>query len=412
VVSLRGKWGIGAIGLVILVLGLAVAACGGGGSSSSGGSTESAEGGSTEAAAEETSGGGAAEAASGGGSALVSECESTLEKAGEPLKFEVPGPPIKTSSLKGNSVTFVSLSQAVPTIAEAANQTVAAGKKVGISVSIWDGKGEVTRMQQGIESAVNKGDDAIILLGVPTELVQGALAKAAAANIPVISELNNEPEEGAPGQGAGENIVATTAPSYVEVGSWLACKAIVETEGKANVVIFGAEELQPSAKEVEGIASKLEECEGCTFTENSTPTAEWETKLPGLAESTIRSNPEVNYLLPLYDGMGIFVTAGVRQEGAGDNVKVASFNGTPPGLELVQEGEIFTADPGQSSGWLAFGGLDQAMRAMLGEKPANPKVPLRYFDTENVQGVNVTEEAELYGTEYEGGFEKLWGIGG
>lgn len=404
--SIKGRWRSWALVALFGLAAISLAACGGGGSST--GSTEAGGSGSEEGASGES----ANAESSGGGSALVSDCESTLKKAGEPLKFKVPGSPIDTSSLKGKSVTFVSLSQAVPTIAEAANQTVAAGKKVGISVSIWDGKGEVTRMQQGIESAVTKGDDAIILLGIPTALTEGALKKAAAAHIPVISELNNEPEEGAPGQGAGEDIAATTAPSYVEVGSWLACKAIVETEGAANVVIFGAEELQPSAKEVEGIESKLEECSGCSFTSNNTPTSEWETKLPGLAQSTIRSNPEVNYMLPLYDGMGIFVTAGVRQAGAAGKVKVASFNGTPPGLKLVQEGEIMTADPGQSSGWLAYGGLDQAMRAMLGEKPANPKIPLRYFDTENTKGVNVEDEAELYGNEYEAGFEKLWGVGG
>jgi ribose transport system substrate-binding protein len=103
------------------------------------------------------------------------------------------------------------------------------------------------------------------------------------------------------------------------------------------------------------------------------------------------------------------VTSGVRQAGA-DNVKVASFNATPPGLELVQEGDIFTANPGQPPGWLAWGGLDQAMRGMLGEEPADPKVPLRFFDQENLEGVDVEDQDALFGDEFRDGFRQLWGV--
>jgi ribose transport system substrate-binding protein len=358
-------------------------------------------------------GGGSGDATAGssssGGDQIVSECQDTIDAAKQPLEFKPPGPPIDTSSLRGKSITFVSLAQSVPTIADAAKQTQEAGREVGIDVDIFDAKGDVRRMQQGITQAVSQQKDAIILLGIPTNVNQGALQEAADAGIPVVSELNNEPIADEPGQGAGENIYATTAPSYVEVGGWLACKAIVDTDGEANVIIFGAKELQPSAAEVQGMRDMLEKCSGCSVDENSTPVAEWQTRLPGLAQSEIRENPDVNYLLPLYDGMGIFVTSGVRQAGA-DNVKVASFNATPPGLELVQEGDIFTANPGQPPGWLAWGGLDQAMRGMLGEEPADPKVPLRFFDQENLEGVDVEDQDALFGDEFRDGFRQLWGV--
>ncbi|MEA2466802.1 MAG: ribose transport system substrate-binding protein [Thermoleophilaceae bacterium] len=378
----------------VCALAIVVAACGGSDSGSSG-----------------DSGGGASTTADSGSASIVSECEDTLTQAKQPLKFEAPGPPIDVSKLKGKKVTFVSLAQSVPAIADAANQTKEAGAELGIQVDIWDTKGDVRRMQQGIEQAVTQKADAIILLGIPTSVTGNALKKAADAGIPVVSELNNEPDAAAPGQGAGPNIYATTAPSYVEVGGWLACKAIVDTGGKANVVIFGAKELQPSAKEVEGMRATLEKCSECKVDENSTPVADWQTRLPGLAQSTIRKDPNVNYLLPLYDGMGIFVTTGVRQSGATGKVKVASFNASPPALELVQAGDILTADPGQPPGWLAWGGLDQAMRGMLGEKPGTPKVPLRFFDSENLKGLDVKDQDALFGSEFRDGFRKLWGVG-
>lgn len=395
--SLQRGLKYGLVACLVAVMAVALAACGGGDDSTG------SETGSSEPASTESSG--------GGGSALISDCESMIEASKEPFSFEDPGPAIDTSSLKGKSIAFISLSQAIPTVAEAAEQTAAAGEKVGIKVDVWDGKGELTRMQQGMENAVTQGADAMVLLGVPTELVQGSLAKAAAANIPVVTGLNNQPEEGAPGQGAGENIFATSAPSYKEAGELQACQAIVSTEGEANVVIFGAEELQPAGAEVEGITTKLDECEACEYTTNSTPAAEWEIKLPGLTQSVIRSSPDVNFMISLFDGMGIFVTTGIRQAGATGDILSSTFNGTPPGLELVQEGDILIANPGQSNGYIGYLAADQAMRGMLGEPPANPQVPIRFFDQENLEGVDVNDETALYGNEFEAGFEKLWGVG-
>jgi ribose transport system substrate-binding protein len=380
--------------LAVVVLGLTAVACGSDDDEDSGSGGSAAT---TVAAAEGSDGGD-----------IIASCNETLAKAREPLSFEPPGPPIDASTLKGKKVTFVSLAQAVPAIADAAKQTQVAGREVGIDVTIFDAKGDVRRMQQGISQAVSQKHDAIILLGIPTTVTQGAIKEAADAGIPVISELNNEPLPDEPGQGAGENIFATTAPSYVEVGGWLACKAIVDTDGKANVVIFGAKELQPSAKEVEGMRAMLEKCDGCKVDENSTPVADWQTRLPGLAQSEIRKNPDANYFLPLYDGMGLFVASGVRQAGA--DVKVATFNAAPAALELVAKEDVLTADPGQSNGWLAWGGLDQAMRAMLDEEPAEPKIPLRFFDKENLQGVDVKSEEALFGDEYQDGFRELWGV--
>src|SRR5947209_20207828 len=110
-------------------------------------------------------------------------------------------------------------------------------------VHVFDAKGNVSLMQQGITQAVSQKQDAITLLGIPTDVTQPALTQAANAGIPVISELDNEPIPGAPGQGAGPHVFATTAPSYYEVGQELACKAVLDTKGKANTVIFGAKEL-------------------------------------------------------------------------------------------------------------------------------------------------------------------------
>ena len=341
---------------------------------------------------------------------LVSDCQTRIDKAKEPLTFKAPGPPLDASKLRGKKVMFVSLAQAVPAIAQDAKATQDAGKTVGIDVSVFDTKGDVRLMQQALAQAVAQKFDAIIILGIPLKVTAAALAKAKAAGIPIVSELNNEPDADKPGQGGGESVFGTTGPPRFGTGQLLACKAIVDTEAKANVVIFGAKDLEPSQDEVNGMRDILEKCSECEVSENSTPTADWQTKLPGLAASEVRRNPKANYFLPLYDGQSIFVTSGVQQAGGAGKVKVVGFNATPAALKLIQTGKILTADPGQANSLMAWQGLDQAMRGMLKMEPGNPAVPVRFFDKENLKGVDVNDEDALFGGEYRDEFQKLWGV--
>lgn len=343
-------------------------------------------------------------------SSIVSTCQSMIDQAKQPLTFTPPGPAFSAAKLKGKHVMFLSLDQAVPAIAQDATATQQAGRLLGINVSVFDTKGTVTLMQQGIQQAIAQKFDAIILLGIPLKVTANALTAAHNAGITIVSELNNEPVAGSPGQGAGADVFGSTGPPRFKTGQLLACKAVTDTAGKATTVIFGDKSLEPSAAEVAGMKDILSKCSGCSVSVNDTPTAQWQTALPGLAGSEVRRNPNANYFLPLYDGMGIFVTSGVQQAGAAGRVKVASFNATPAALKLIQNGNVFAGDPGQPNSWMAWQGLDQAMRGMLKLAPGNPVVPVRFFDRQNLTGVNADNEASLFGNDYQAGFKKIWGL--
>jgi ribose transport system substrate-binding protein len=283
-----------------------------------------------------------------------------------------------------------------------------------VQVDIFDAKSDVARMQQGLDQVVRTAD-AGILLGIPIALVGPGLEKAKQADVPTVSVLNNEPKQDEPGQGAGDpNVYASTAPSYFKGGQLVAAKAIVDTGGDAKVVIFNTSEITPSTPVVDGMKDVLGGCDTCEIVdENDTPLADWSTALTPKAVSVIRQNPDVNYLLPIFDGMGIFVHAGVLQANVGDKVKVAAFNGTPAALDLILQGDTFTGDPGQPNGWLGWHAVDQAMRGMLGLEPGNPEIPIRFFDDENLEGVDVNDLDEPYGDpDYRAGFSELWGVGG
>ncbi|MBD0328809.1 MAG: sugar ABC transporter substrate-binding protein [Thermoleophilia bacterium] len=343
------------------------------------------------------------------GGDLVEQARSEIEQAREPLEFEPPGSEIDVSEVQGKRVLVLSVDQRIPALAAVASAIREAGGVAGVQVSTFDARSDPSRMQQGVRQASQQAD-AMILLGIPIALVEQNLPPK--EQVPAVSVLNNEPVADDPGQGAGsDRVYASTAPSYFRGGQLAAYKAIVDTDAAANVVIFNTSEITPAASVVSGMRDVLDRCDECTVRQNDTPLAEWATALTGKAQSEIRRNPDVNYLLPIFDGMAIFVTAGINQAGAADRVQNASFNATPAALKLIQNGDPLTADPGQPNGWTGWAALDQALRGMLGEEPAEPEIPQRYFDAENLEGVNVDDEAELFGDpDYEGGFRELWGV--
>jgi ribose transport system substrate-binding protein len=351
---------------------------------------------------------GAAAEQEGGG--VVAEAQQMIDQAQEPIEFEPPGPAIDVGELRGRGIQIVSVDQRVPILALANEALAEAAEQAGIQTSLFDAQSQVNRMQQGIQQGV-RGADAIILTGIPIAAVEGALEEA--RDTPTVAVLNNQPDPNAPGQGAGELVDATSAPDYEENGRLAAAKAVVDTDGELNAEIFNTEEITPSPDVIRGFEEILSQCDGCETNTNTTPLAEWSTELTGKAQSVVRSNPDLNYTLPIFDAMGIFITAGIRQAGVGDRVKLASINGTPAALELVLEGDIFTANAGAPVGWVGWHAADQAMRLMLGEEPGDPTIPSRLLTTENLEGVDVEDIDAPYGDPaYREGFRELWGLGG
>jgi ribose transport system substrate-binding protein len=377
----RQRWrGIAGIGLVLLLGG----GCGGGNSATKNDSVDPS---------------------------VVQAARALLDTARQPLTFVPPGPSINAASLKGKKVLILSVDQRIPALAATAAAIQEAAGTAGLTASIFDARSDPAKMVQGVQQGVQQAN-AMILLGIPIALVQSPLQLAQQAKVPTVSVLNNEPKPGEPGQGAGNSVYASIAPSYYKGGQLVASKAILDTGGKANVVIFNTSEITPAKDVVAGMKDVLGKCSTCTVNMNDTPLAQWSTALTGKAQSEIRKDSKVNYLLPIFDNMGIFVTAGIDQANASDKVHCASFNASPAALKLIETGNIFTADPGQPNGWTGWAALDQAMRGMLGQQPGNPEIPIRLFDKSNLGGVNVDDEGALFGNpQYKSGFKKLWGVG-
>ncbi|GAA3652747.1 hypothetical protein GCM10022237_10820 [Nocardioides ginsengisoli] len=349
-------------------------------------------------------------ASSKGDANAVQAAKKEIAAASAKLTFTPPGPPVDAAKARGKSIHIVAVNLAVPILAHVAQYVEKLGAELGIQVTVSNAEDQVTGMQQGIQVGINNKADVIAILGVPTALVADKLKAADKAGIHVINVLNNPIDLNAPGQGAGPEFWASVGTDLELGGRLIASKAVLDTDGKANVLFVDSEGLAPEPPVVKGIKQVLGACKGCTLQTKNVPLADWGTQITPLVVTSIRANPNLNYVITLFDGMAIFATAGVQQAGAVNKVHVVSHNGGSAALALVKQGDIFTADPGVSEEWSAWATVDQSMRAMLGMEPGNPLVPYLYLDTAAVKDIDVTQERDVYGDSFIPGFRKLWGL--
>ncbi|WP_202865365.1 sugar ABC transporter substrate-binding protein [Ornithinimicrobium sufpigmenti] len=352
-------------------------------------------------------------AGSGDHSELVADMQALIDESSSQPEFTDPGPALDASELEGATIAVVAIDMNVPAIAEVTASVQEVAEQIGLQTTTFDGEGNPSMVNQGLSQAINNEVDAILSVGLVVDLISGQIGEAKDAGIPMVDVINSPPVPDVDGQGSDPQMFANVAPDSEHVGRLLGATAIVETEGEANVIIMNTSELTVAPAIVGGITEVLDQCEACEYTTTDTELVNWSTELQGQAGSAVRSDPDVNFVLPIYDAMTIFASSGIRQSGVRD-VQMASFNGTAPALDLVLEGDIAVANIAQNNDWAAWAAVDQAMRGMLGMEPAHPVLPTRYLTTADLEAGStasqeVANEAN-FGTGYREGYLELWGV--
>jgi ribose transport system substrate-binding protein len=383
-----GRWTLAAL----LSCSLVLAACG----SDDGGS---------EGAASDSS------ASDGGRTANVDEAKTRLEAAmGEPA-WESPGPAFDAAKAKGKKVMYIGVAASIPIVKTIYDAMKDAGSQAGIEVTQFDGKGQVSEFNRGIETAIAQKYDAITLLAIPSDLVSGAIADAKKAGIPVIQVQEHDP-----GSPLADGVVGQVTFCYSCAGKLIADFVIADSGGDAKGTIFISKDVSNGTDEEKGMRDEFAElCPDCEFESQNVPVAEWNSKLSTLTRSTLTSKPDTNYLLALYDGMTIPMIPAVAQAGKADSVKIVSFNATPAVMQEMAKGNVVAADVGGANVWFGWGLADQVLRVLSGEDAVEDEnIPLRMFTPENMDSIDLSkDESTWYGSaDFEGEYKKLWGLGG
>ncbi len=392
-----------------LALAVAVGACGSSGSDS----TSSAN--PTAAAASSTA---AADAGGGCPPGVKDKLQAKIDKYKAIPTFEPPGPAFDASAAKGKKVFNIPL-----TSTDTFNQLVDKGseqaaKAAGLQFVQYNNEGDPTQWVAGMNQAIAQRADLIILEGGPDPNALGPqLAAAKKAGIPVISTHRFDTSAVDEQLKAHPELAAIVAANhYLGSGELTADYAMLDSDCNVNAVLLEASDVQPTSA---GITKTFKDelaanCpDTCKATSVELPFSGWAQKASGELQSKINADPTINYIAPNFDQGAIYARQAIMSAGANDRVKIVAYNGSAPVMQMLANGESVISEVGEPLEWLGWQNIDQALRILTGQPPADGHTPVRFFDSSNIaEAGNPVNQLEGYGpaSEYRDGFQELWGI--
>lgn len=381
---LRRRVGLGATAVAV---GTTLAACGSTNAPSTSGST--------------TNAGKSAASAPG-----WAEAQAAVEKAKATPAF-LPNTPVDMKKLSGKRITVLASTLAVPFVANIAHGAKEAAGEIGWKATVIDGKGSVTEWSRVVNQAVSQKVDGILTVGASPAQMKPAVAAAKAAGIPVVDTLTADQTRDplVPGTFAHASI------SFYDSGRLQADYVIAKAAPDTHVLIFSDNEFPGEVTRVQGMRDEFAKlCPDCKLTVQDTQVATIGTELQRTTQTLLRRDPKIAWVLPTYDAQAIYVVPGIKSAGLAHKVKVVGSDAVAANLDLVAKNDVQVADVGEPDVWSGWAGVDMLGRALAGQSPVEPNIPLRLFDSSNLAGVNTKDSNALFGASFRDAYKKVWGL--
>lgn len=327
-------------------------------------------------------------------------------------KFTLHAPAFDMSKIKGKLIFDIPTSSEVPYVVEVDQQAQKIAQQYGAKWIEYANQGTPTEWAAGINEAISDHANLIILAQTidASELV-GPLTRAKAAGIPVLSTHNNQ--IGVPLAPQVKNLVTAVQDlNFYYAARLSADYAIYHTGADLHALIIATPGQIQSTGMAAAIANEIStHCSGCTSTTVNVPIVDWGSQLTPTVESSLQSNPKINFILPLWDSMAPYINAAIAATEKTGQVGQSGFGGTTSILKMVEDGTV-TADVGLGVAWEAYATMDQAGRILTGLKPiqdGNEQTGIRLFDSSNINQAGTPPVAgEGFGDSYVAGYTKLW----
>lgn len=322
--------------------------------------------------------------------------------------FTAPGDAFDAKAcMAGKKVFVVPLTSENPFNVEIGKAQKEAAALVGFDLRMSDNQLNVDQWVQGITTAISEGYDVIdIQGGIPPEALGPQLAEARAKGIKIVATHLYDVT-----QTKSDLVDGNFSMNYTRAGQLMAAWAIEKTGGKVDAVIIGSDEILPTAPFVKAIQDYLTaNCPECKHKYVNVPVVEWGSKIQSEVQSALAADPGINYILPIYDSMSAFIVPALTLSNRQD-VRIASYNGTPFTLDLLRDGDLMEMNVGESLSWVGWASVDGIMRLVCGKGEVKQlNTPLYIFDDGNVKDAGVPAGYGGYGDSHLAGFKKLWGL--
>jgi ribose transport system substrate-binding protein len=324
-------------------------------------------------------------------------------------RFSAPGPAFDAAGkVRGRRIFEIPITSEVPFIAAVEKGMRQAAEEVGAELVVYPNQGEPSQWAQGIRTAISQRADVVLLLAQDPQLVAPQIRQAEAAGLPVI--VLRTTGEGEPCPSLGTTCVP--AP-FEQAGRLEADWVIADSGGEANILVITSNDARSTRPLVRGLKAELaQKCPLCEARFVDVPIPEWANRIRTEVQSALVRDPEIDYVVPIYDSMSQYAVPAIEAGRAAERVEISTFNGTPFVLEMLQNDDVVAMDVGENLAWVGWASMDQAFRILAGERPVRSgRTPLRVFEDRNVDQAGTPPRFDRgYGDAYVDGYRKLWGV--
>lgn len=227
-----------------------------------------------------------------------------------------------------------------------------AARRAGFELVVTSGEGDVTKQIQAMENLINQGVDAISINFIDAAAFGPTMAKAAAANIPVIC-LHSKIDGCAATLGFDERYTGKIVGEYA--AELLKARYNGEVKGQvANLQGLLGQGLNTDRSG--GFTDVMAQYPGVTVVAQE-PTSWDPTKAVSITENWMTAYPDLDLIYGNSDSLTVPAAGVVDRAGKQDQVLIVSVDGTEPGLTAVKDGVMESTvllAPQYSGFWKAY----------------------------------------------------------
>lgn len=348
---------------------------------------------------------------SSGDSAAAASAKAIVDQYLALPKFVAPGASLDAKKISaGKTILVMPHASDIPYNADVAKATQQYGEKAGFKVINYPTKGVPDEWNRAIDLAITQHVAAIgLVAGLDIRGIIPKIQQAVAAGIPVVAGTWADTTQAVP------TYVSASVPlDYHQAGILEAAYAIWKTNGVGHILDVSCTDCEPSAFVDAGQKETITKlCPKCTYTQITVAIPQWATDTQGKVQAALTADPSINYIIPNYDSQSTFVVAALNTLGKSGKIGIASFNGTPSILTLVQQGKV-SMDVSEDVAWEGAAVIDAMLRILGHVDPSSGNIdehiPLRVFDATNITETGSPPSFGAgFGTEHDQ-YLKLWGL--
>jgi ribose transport system substrate-binding protein len=286
-----------------------------------------------------------------------------------------------------------------------------AAKAAGWTLRILEGRGEISSRTAALNQAIALKPDGVIVGGFDALEQNASLQNLKDAGIPFVGwHATVEP-----GPDAKTGMFANVNTRIADVAQTAADLAIVDSNGKAGVVIFGDSNYEMAIGKARMMEADIRKCPGCTvLTLEDSPMTEASTRMPQLTTSLLqRYGDKWTYSLAVndlyYDFMGPSLSA-AGKAGTDAPFNISAGDGSESAFQRIRakQNQIATVpEPLQEQGWQLVDELNRA----LNKQPWSGYVSQIHLVTpDNIAYDGGPRNIFDPDNGYRGIYKKIWGV--